>query len=360
MFCPLCRSEYRPGITQCADCHLPLVLSLDSDAVRAHPPRLLWIGRYAAEFDRLVGALREADIPAHAQEAVTGIVGSLLKAESTIHVLQSDFKRALAIAAEAAVTGKKSRDSIQTCYSCGSECSAALTTCPKCESVLIVEPRKETPDSLESPLAGAMKYCPVCDAEYLATYDHCTLCGVELVPEDLRGHPLHEKERNEPLDMIWKSGDPVAVSQAIAALREAGIPHHVKTTNDHFVFELGIPRPKYEVRVFRSDADRARALLEPIRESLPFALEEHVEAEEAGKIEERHATEWKPAQATAEIWSGEDAGLAHILEDCLRENRIGFRREGAEPGTLRLFVMPADADTAREILREIAEGTPPL
>ncbi len=28
MFCPKCRTEYRPGFTQCADCHVPLVPEL--------------------------------------------------------------------------------------------------------------------------------------------------------------------------------------------------------------------------------------------------------------------------------------------------------------------------------------------
>lgn len=212
-----------------------------------------------------------------------------------------------------------------------------------------------------------MNYCPLCDAEYASGYDRCTICGAELVPEALRGRPLREKERNEGIDLVWKSGDPVAVSQAIAALREAGIPHHVKATQDHFVFELGMPRPKYEVRVFRSDAQHTRELLEPIHQSSPFAQGEPVEeeaqeareAEQAEKIKKRRAAGWKPKQATVEIWSGEDAGLARILGDCLRENRIGLRREGTEPGTLRLFVMSEDAEAARQILREIREGVPP-
>lgn len=29
MFCPMCRAEYRTGITECADCGIPLVDSLD-------------------------------------------------------------------------------------------------------------------------------------------------------------------------------------------------------------------------------------------------------------------------------------------------------------------------------------------
>ena len=208
-----------------------------------------------------------------------------------------------------------------------------------------------------------MKYCPVCDTQNSDSHDRCSVCGVELVPESLRGRLLNEKERKEPIELIWKGGDPVAVSQAIAALREAGIRHHVKATNDHFVFELGIPRPKYELRVFASDAGAARQLLAGITESLPFALGETADL---GDASEAKATEdkrqrtyaWKPAAATVAIWEGEDAALAQVLEDSLRENQIGFRREGCEPGPLRLFVMPADAASAREILREITEASP--
>ena len=35
MFCPECRSEYRPGFTECASCRIPLVETLEADAVSA-------------------------------------------------------------------------------------------------------------------------------------------------------------------------------------------------------------------------------------------------------------------------------------------------------------------------------------
>jgi len=35
------------------------------------------------------------------------------------------------------------------------------------------------------------------------------------------------------------------------------------------------------------------------------------------------------------------------------------RREGAEPGALRLLTMPAAEAAAREIIREVREATPP-
>jgi hypothetical protein len=208
-----------------------------------------------------------------------------------------------------------------------------------------------------------MKYCPLCDAEYAASYAQCTVCGVDLVPEELRGRPLDEQQRKERIVVIWRGGDPLAVSEVISALRDAGIRHHVQPTNEHMVFERGMPRPKYAVRVFSSDATRAKELITDVRESLPFALDETAEHEQGQEHAATPATapehEWNPASATVEIWSGEDGALAELLEACLRENRIGVRRQGAEPGTLRLRIMPADEPAAREIIREVREATPP-
>jgi hypothetical protein len=205
-----------------------------------------------------------------------------------------------------------------------------------------------------------MKHCPLCDAEYADSRERCTVCGVELVSGELRGRPLSEREKSERIEVVWRGGDPVAVSKVVGVLREAEIRHHVESTHDYFVFGLAMPRPKYVVRVFASDAAKAKELLAEIRESAPFGVEETPGFPEEGKPAlPRIATRWNPAAATTEIWSGEDAALAEILEDCLRENRIGVCREGREPGTLRLCVMPADESAAREIVREVLEATPP-
>jgi hypothetical protein len=205
-----------------------------------------------------------------------------------------------------------------------------------------------------------MKYCPLCDAEYAGSHAHCTVCGVDLVPEELRGRPLDERQRKERIVVVWRGGDPVAVSEVINTLREAGIRHHVQPTNDHMVFELGMPRPKYAVRVFASDTAKAKELLADIRETPAFALSEKTEIEtqsEAATGRRRHL--WNRLAATAEIWTGEDSALAELLEACLHENEIGVRREGKEPGLLRLLVMPADEIPAREIIREVRDATPP-
>ena len=208
-----------------------------------------------------------------------------------------------------------------------------------------------------------MKYCPLCDAEYSEGHTRCTVCGVELVPEEFRGRPLDEQQRKERIELVWRGGDPGAVSEVIEILRAAGIRHHVQATNDHFVFELGMPRPKYVVRTFASDAGRAKVLLAGIHDSSPFVA---MEASALGLADEPLAEqlarkhEWKPAAATLEIWSGEDAALAQLLQDCLRENGIGVRCHGKPPGIVQLRVMASDEAAAREIVREVREASPPV
>jgi hypothetical protein len=151
-------------------------------------------------------------------------------------------------------------------------------------------------------------------------------------------------------------------------LREAGIRHHVQPTNEHLVFELAMPRPKYAVRVFLSDLSRAKELLANVRESAPFALDEPAESSiEPVQPDVRSGNrDWKPGEATVVVWSGEDTALADLLEACLRENRIGVRRDDrADPTTatasnqIRLMVTPAAEATSREIVREVREATPP-
>ena len=361
-YCPLCGAEYLAGYVSCENCTASLVDSLDSDKVRGNPAQLFWIGRDLLEFNSVAAALREAGIPSNAVEGLGGFVGVLLKSESKIYILPANLEAALDVAAKAIANPPNSPGNVQTCHACGSDCSASLTACPKCRAILFIEAKKDAGESTtQQPTApGPMKYCPLCDAEYASSNMRCTVCGVELVPEELRGLPLDEQQRNERIVMVWRGGDPLAVSEVVTRLREAGIRHHVQATHDHLVFELGMPRPKYAVRVFASDVSKATELLADIRESLPFGLSfTPTEDEEPLALHERSSQAWNPAAATVEIWNGEDASLAELLDACLRENRIGVRRAGREPGTLRLFVTTPDETAAREIVREVREATPP-
>jgi hypothetical protein len=201
-------------------------------------------------------------------------------------------------------------------------------------------------------------FCPNCGAEYSEAHSRCTICSVELFPEGIRGGPLNEKERNDSLVVAWRGGDPNAVSEAVAILREAGIQHNIQATNDHMVFEIGMPRPKYTFRVFSSDLARAQELLSGIRESAPFGTELESSSDDVPAARQRVPTKWNAAAAVVEVWSGDDEAFATLVEACLAENEIGVRRVGIEPGSFRLLVMAVDEAAAREIMRQIVEGTP--
>jgi len=68
MFCPHCQAEYRQGITECADCQVPLVPSLPDaqeslvDTTSAGPLVPLWEGEDLALHTSLIEALDEAGI----------------------------------------------------------------------------------------------------------------------------------------------------------------------------------------------------------------------------------------------------------------------------------------------------------
>jgi len=361
-YCILCRGEYREDVTVCATCHASLVHSLESREALSNPARLLWMGKDSSEFEIVAGALHDAEIPAFVEEKPGGVFGVLARSGSRIHVLSREFDRALSVAGDA-IQSRAGGYEPQECHSCGQRCSSFLAACPYCKATLIVE---QKPPGEGIAMAGpqdqsAMKYCPLCDAEYSESHEACTICGVKLVPEEWRGRPLDERQRNERIELVWRGGDPGAVSEVIHTLREAGIRHHVQATNDHLVFELGMPRPKYAVRTFASDAVRAKELLGNIREASPFVgMEASALALGAEPMEQTAAKhEWKPGAASVEIWSGDDGALAQLLQDCMRENSIGVRYEGRSPGTVRLRVMPADEVRAREIIREVREASPP-
>jgi hypothetical protein len=354
--CPLCGDGYQDGIGRCRQCDAFLVASLEADEVRKNPPRLFWSGRDLHEFDFVVAALRDARIPARTNRGFGGLAGLILRIPSTVHVLASDLDRALQTAVESLAGRGVALE--QLCYNCSAGCSKCFAICPTCKAQLIVQPA--VTESRHEPQAfGQLKYCPLCDTEYSSSHDRCSTCGVTLVPEESRGYPLTEAERKDRLELVWRGGDPAALSRAVALLRDAGIRHHVQSCSDHLVFELAMPRPKYNLRVLHSDAGRARELLGDVKESPFFGAQISPDfPHDGGPVIEAPAGLWNPAAANTELWSGEDAAFARLLEACLAENRIGVRRQGMEPGKQRLLVQSAEADRAREILREIVEATP--
>jgi len=124
------------------------------------------------------------------ERSLGGLIGSITHHDSTIHLLATDLDRGFNVAAASILhwaSGANRKSQTQICYRCSSTCSLSLAVCPNCRAQLIVEPLKETTLTSGGAVPAALSYCPLCDTEYDVRFDLCTICGVGLVPEEMRG-----------------------------------------------------------------------------------------------------------------------------------------------------------------------------
>ncbi len=211
-------------------------------------------------------------------------------------------------------------------------------------------------------------FCPVCKAEYRAGFTRCTDCDADLVDA------LPSEELSTEIALVWRGSDPVAYSAALAALRDAAIPTYTISDHDQFAWPLAIPRPRYSLLVSKANVEKALECVSGIVERSPlalgktpeWALKEDEAAEAAtsspagSQLEapDDIGPEIKPADATAEVWSGEQDELAEMLQASLRENGIACVVDHSN-GSIRIRVVPDSEPRAREIIHEVVEGTPP-
>jgi hypothetical protein len=233
-------------------------------------------------------------------------------------------------------------------------------------------------------------FCPVCKAEYREGFMECSDCGVALVQllSDDAGAPRN----SEGLELLW-SGVSQALSERIHDALDAAHIFH-KVTEKDFGLLPNLAQSVKFVWIDSQDRTSSRSILEKIlvgrdareREAElsppdsgrvnPYGLDRRIyvrtdsdgspfesvslfEPDSAGEpIQDDIAEDFDPAAATSEVWSGEDAEMAENIRICLREVGIGCELK-QENGKSRFFVMPGSEARAREIVREIVEGTPP-
>ena len=237
--------------------------------------------------------------------------------------------------------------------------------------------------------------CPKCKAEYRPGFTHCVDCDVDLVWElpkqaiELRqtgesgeyrtaGGPGDPNE--DPYCSFWKGDDPRVHAELCAVLDEAGIPHNTVYRRDHLfnlrnnaAYEVGVPFSMYAraenvvKEAYGTDdvgdvgAQELQGTPElsfrPIRK-LPQTLTPAEEENIPGPPSAGEEHDWYPEDATAKVWSTETEEPCQFLVAALHENGIRCRvdRDGARAN---LYVWPEDENRAREIIREVVEGTPP-
>jgi len=214
-------------------------------------------------------------------------------------------------------------------------------------------------------------FCPVCKAEYREGFRRCADCDVELVYE-LPGAAIVAAEpvepgspEEDPFCSFWKGDDPRLHAELCQLLGEKGIPCRTVRRQDHLfnwniksAFEIGVPFSQYG-KAEAAVKDAYGGENEPVSEqaAAPLELPEFVEPSELRPAWD--PDHWYPEEATVEIWEGDQLEMGELLAASLGENRI-HARVADVGGVHRLFVLPADETRAREIVREVVEGVPPV
>jgi hypothetical protein len=238
-------------------------------------------------------------------------------------------------------------------------------------------------------------FCPQCKAEYREGFTHCVDCDVDLVYE-LPKHAIEMRQTGEdgeyrvaggpgdpnedPFCSFWKGEDPRVHAELCEVLEEAGIPHNTVFRRDHLfnlrnypAFEVGVPFSMYQraenavKEAYGTDdvadvgAQEVQLLqdrpIRPIRK-LPETLTPPEEENIPGPPSAGEGTDWYPEDATVKVWSTEKGAPADFLVAALHENEIHCRLE-KKGRQAELYVLPEDENRAREIVKEVVEGTPP-
>jgi len=229
-------------------------------------------------------------------------------------------------------------------------------------------------------------FCPQCNVEYRPGFTRCSDCQVDLVQDPphfaLAGkHPVEPGDPNEdPFCSFWKGQDARVLAELCEVLEEAGVPYKTVYRSDHLfnfsnfpAYEVGVPfslfgkAEKAVQETYGTDdvqevgaqelAGRLAAAPQGAIPMLPERLKLPPEVI-PGPPEPGEDTDWFPEDATVNVWSTDSGESNEFLVAALHENGIHCRVD--QQGTRsRLYVLPTEASRAREIIREVVEGSPP-
>ena len=219
-------------------------------------------------------------------------------------------------------------------------------------------------------------FCPQCKAEYRPGFSRCADCDADLVEDWSIKHESNEQQgtaqelsslpEGEKLQSIWEGENGQDCAAVCGRLRSAGIPYKVNQIVVSHAPRMNVDW-KFQICVQPSDLEEAKNIAN-------YNVLDFTDSEEDQAITELPAHEdrpvesvrgdwnppnWFPEDATAEVWQGGPGDSGWMLEMAFKENRINYRVDLESDDLKRLFVMPEDEARAREIVREIVEGTPP-
>ena len=208
-------------------------------------------------------------------------------------------------------------------------------------------------------------FCPNCGIEYRAGFTHCNDCDVDLVEELGSEGEAAEAEgaaSEDSLELLWHGTQGNVFTEITLALDDAGIRYNREKLDARLTFGAG--STPLNIWVPADQIDAARKVLEDtltliaqpvVTADAPVSSEGEGDwAEAPAIVEDPH-----PEDATAEVWSGAEEGMAEFLKSCLVANGIGCCIFDQKGGPFALRVLPEDQDRAAAIVRQVVEGTAP-
>jgi hypothetical protein len=216
-------------------------------------------------------------------------------------------------------------------------------------------------------------FCPECKAEYRAGFTRCSDCGVDLVEQlDARASAGASASAADPnvAEVLWTGVDARVRGEVVRALEAANIPYHERLREVGML--PGMTQNVYGILVQARDRDAARKALQApgLGEAIPIgddadadadtalappADDSETDADEEGDDSDYDPENFHSDDATAEVWSGADAGVRDEMVICLEEVGIGCAVVEAT-GLFHIRVMPSSAPRAKEIIQQIIDA----
>jgi hypothetical protein len=245
-------------------------------------------------------------------------------------------------------------------------------------------------------------FCPDCKAEYRTGFVKCSDCGVNLV-EHLSGDYLGD-DGSVVADsggrrLLW-SGLSRRMRTAICAALDSAQIAHVETAKEFGLLPSIVQSASFiwvELRdhaAARSVLDKLLVAAKSTEQSASATPKDETRTSPLGSVQKmfgqlpdvrssdfEHSPfenslamfeadadgeplpddvvgDFNPEDATSDVWSGEDDEMAQYVKLALAGIGIGgvLRDDKAKA---HVFVLPANESRARELIREVIEGTPP-
>jgi hypothetical protein len=199
-------------------------------------------------------------------------------------------------------------------------------------------------------------FCPLCRAEFDRPIARCPNCGAALVASE------EEADRSVPRSELWAGDHPDICERLVQELAKSDINYFAERRSGGIRYGP-MDEPRFRVYVLESEVERATNVVKSVEGEFredPSARIDGIEAIRRGSSRTSQASDdWHPEDRGVEVWSGSNPNLAEFLKESMRANEIGFRVSGDLEAQQRLEVRTEDETRAREIVREVIEGTPP-